>query len=210
MEEETTKSGDRDPVKGGVLYLVATPIGNVGDISPRALEVLDSVDYIAAEDTRRAARLLSSTGVGNRLISYYEQNKQLRHDKLLADLEAGRSIALISDAGMPCISDPGEQLVRLAVQNGIKVSVIPGPSALLSALAAGVFGLQPLTAGGFFVSVPPWWAVSARARECALHLLPRRGGLRQVCAGFPCIVAASSSSMAEARKCASRPRIGAI
>ena len=136
MEEETTKSGDRDSVKSGVLYLVATPIGNVGDISPRALEVLDSVDYIAAEDTRRAARLLSSTGVGNRLISYYEQNKQLRHDKLLADLEAGRSIALISDAGMPCISDPGEQLVRLAVQNGIKVSVIPGPSALLSALAA--------------------------------------------------------------------------
>ena len=105
-------------------------------MSPRAGEILGAVDYIAAEDTRRAARLLSSLGVGNRLVSYYEQNKALRERRLLDDLLAGLDIALISDAGMPCISDPGSSLVRQAVRSGIRVSVIPGPSAFLSALAA--------------------------------------------------------------------------
>ena len=120
----------------GMLYLVATPLGNRDDLSPRAKTTLENVDYIAAEDTRRAARLMSSLGIGNRIISYYEHNKHIRHAQLLEDLRQGKSIALISDAGMPCISDPGEALVRLAVEQGIPVSVIPGPSALLSAVAA--------------------------------------------------------------------------
>ncbi len=120
----------------GMLYLVATPLGNRDDLSPRAKATLENVDYIAAEDTRRAARLMSSLGIGNRIISYYEHNKHIRHAQLLEDLRQGKSIALISDAGMPCISDPGEALVRLAVEQGIPVSVIPGPSALLSAVAA--------------------------------------------------------------------------
>jgi 16S rRNA (cytidine1402-2'-O)-methyltransferase len=121
--------------KKGSLYLVATPIGNPQDLSPRAAHILDSVDYIAAEDTRRAARLLSSLGIGKRLVSYFEHNQASRHDRLLEDLESGLSLALISDAGMPAISDPGEALVRLALDRGIPVTIIPGPSALLAALA---------------------------------------------------------------------------
>lgn len=128
IEEHATREG--------TLYLVATPLGNRNDLSPRAKATLENVDYIAAEDTRRAARLMSSLGIGNRIISYYEHNKHIRHAQLLEDLKQGKSIALISDAGMPCISDPGEALVRLAVEQGIPVSVIPGPSALLSAVAA--------------------------------------------------------------------------
>lgn len=120
----------------GTLYLVGVPIGNPEDLSPRAGRILASVDYIAAEDTRKAARLLSSLGIGNRLLSYFEHNQASRHPKLLADLEAGLSLALISDAGMPSISDPGQDLVRLALDRSIPVSVIPGPSASLTALAA--------------------------------------------------------------------------
>jgi len=123
-------------VREGTLYLVATPLGNRDDLSPRAKAILESVDYIAAEDTRRAARLMSSLGIGNRIISYFEHNKHFRHAQLLEDLRQGKSVALISDAGMPCISDPGEALIRLAVEHGIPISVIPGPSALLAAVAA--------------------------------------------------------------------------
>ena len=135
--------------KAGTLYLVAVPIGNPGDLSPRASGILDSVDYIACEDTRRAARLLSSLGIGNRLVSYYLHNQEYRHDRLLQDLEEGQSIALISDAGMPSISDPGEALVRLALDRGIPVTVIPGPSALLSALAASGLDTARFTFEGF-------------------------------------------------------------
>ncbi len=151
MEDQTDKGKDPLPAKTGTgtLYLVATPIGNKGDMSPRAAGILAAVDYIAAEDTRRAARLLSSLGVGNRLVSYFEHNKEIRHDSLLQDLAAGQSIAVISDAGMPCISDPGEALVRLALEKGIPVSVIPGPSALLSAVAASGFDTRRFAYEGF-------------------------------------------------------------
>ncbi|HPX93433.1 MAG TPA: 16S rRNA (cytidine(1402)-2'-O)-methyltransferase [Bacillota bacterium] len=158
----------QNPVKGGTLYLVATPLGNVGDMSPRAAEILNSVDYIAAEDTRRAARLLSSLGIGNRLVSYYEQNKEYRHGMLLGDLRAGRTIALISDAGMPCISDPGEALVRLAVRHGIPVSVIPGPSALLSALAASGLDTARFAYEGFL-------PVKGKERRTRLEALALEG-----------------------------------
>lgn len=140
------KEGEKEK---GTLYLVATPIGNPEDLSPRAVRILDSVDYIAAEDTRRAARLLASLKIGNRLVSYFEHNQASRHDMLLTDLEAGQSIALISDAGMPCISDPGEALVRLALDREIPVRVIPGPSALLTALAASGLDTRRFVFEGF-------------------------------------------------------------
>lgn len=149
-------------VRRGTLYLVATPLGNVNDMSPRAKEILDRVDYIAAEDTRRAARLLSSLGVGNRLISYFEHNKNARHDMLICDLMEGKSIAVISDAGMPCISDPGEALVRLAIANAITVSVIPGPSALVSAIAASGFDTRRFVFEGFL-------PVKGKARKLRLQ-----------------------------------------
>jgi len=128
MVEEITYRGTDDEQREeiGTLFLVATPLGNREDISPRAVKILEQVDYVAAEDTRTAAMLLSELGIGNRLISYYEQNQRERHETFLRDLLAGRSIAVISEAGMPCISDPGEGIVRLAVQHGIPITVIPG------------------------------------------------------------------------------------
>ncbi|MGI6157498.1 MAG: 16S rRNA (cytidine(1402)-2'-O)-methyltransferase [Saccharofermentanales bacterium] len=155
-------------VTPGTLYLVATPMGNVGDLSPRAKAVLDGVDYIAAEDTRRAVRLLSSLGIGNRLISYYEHNQARRHDRLLADLGDGQSIAVISDAGMPCIADPGEGIVRLAVEAGIPISVVPGPSALLSALAASGFDTTHFVFEGFI-------APKGRDRRDKIEAIAREG-----------------------------------
>jgi 16S rRNA (cytidine1402-2'-O)-methyltransferase len=119
----------------GVLYVVATPIGNLGDMSPRAVQVLSSVDYIAAEDTRRSKRLLQHFGIHKPLISLHEHNEQYRVPQLLANLLAGSSIALVSDAGTPLISDPGYQLVRSLREKGIKVIPIPGPSSLLAGLS---------------------------------------------------------------------------
>lgn len=150
--EETDKRGKEI----GTLFLVATPLGNRDDMSPRAAHILEEVVYIAAEDTRTAARLLSELGVGNRLISYYEQNQHVRHETFLRDLLAGRSIAVISEAGMPCISDPGEGIVRLAVEHGIPISVIPGPSAFVSAVAASGFDTRRFVYEGF---------IPARGRE---------------------------------------------
>jgi len=154
MEKEFTRRGTDDEQRKeiGTLFLVATPLGNREDISPRAVKILAQVDYVAAEDTRTAARLLSELGIGNRLISYYEQNQHERHEIILRDLLAGRSIAVISEAGMPCISDPGEGIVRLAVQHGIPLSVIPGPSAFVSAVAASGFDTRRFVYEGFIPS----------------------------------------------------------
>ncbi|MCL1816534.1 MAG: 16S rRNA (cytidine(1402)-2'-O)-methyltransferase [Clostridiales bacterium] len=118
----------------GKLYLVATPIGNLGDISARALQVLSEVNLIAAEDTRVSGRLLKAFEIKRPLISYYEHNKALRGQELLRRLKAGENIALISDAGMPGISDPGFDIVRLAISSGIETVIVPGPNAALSAL----------------------------------------------------------------------------
>lgn len=126
----------------GTLVLVPTPLGRADDLSPRARRILETADYLACEDTRRAARLLSSLGIGNRLVSYYEQNAEQRHEDILRDLEQGRqTIAVITDAGTPCISDPGAALVNLAVERGIRVVSVPGPTAVVTALAAS--GLDP-------------------------------------------------------------------
>ena len=126
---------EKNRVEGGVLYLVGTPIGNLADISERAKKVLSEVDFIAAEDTRNSAKLLLCLGIKGDLVSYHEHNKRAAGERLIARLLAGESCALITDAGMPAISDPGEDVVALAAEAGIKVSVVPGPCAAVSALA---------------------------------------------------------------------------
>ncbi len=128
----------------GTLYLVGTPIGNLGDLSPRGVEILGSVDFIAAEDTRVTVKLLSHLGIKKELVSYHEHNRQQRGPQILERLLAGESCALCSDAGMPCISDPGEELVRLCGEQGVPVLSVPGPTAAMTALA-----LSGLSTGRF-------------------------------------------------------------
>ena len=118
----------------GTLYLVATPIGNLEDITMRALKVLKEVDLIAAEDTRNTLKLLNHFDIKKPVTSYYEHNKVTKGNYLIEQMLEGKSIALVSDAGTPAISDPGEDLVRLSIENGIKVTAIPGPAALITAL----------------------------------------------------------------------------
>lgn len=134
---------------GGILYIVGTPIGNLQDMSPRAEEILRQVDAIAAEDTRHTLKLLAHFQFSTPLISYHEHNEQTRGNQLVERLLNGESIALVSDAGMPAISDPGEELVRLAVEAGIPVVPIPGPNAALSALVASGLPAQPFLFIGF-------------------------------------------------------------
>ena len=117
-----------------VLYLVGTPIGNLGDISPRCREILEAVDFIAAEDTRNTLKLLNYMGIKKPLISYFEHNKRERGMEILSRIQEGKTCALVTDAGMPGISDPGEDLVKLLTEEGYTVSVVPGPCALISAL----------------------------------------------------------------------------
>ena len=118
----------------GTLYLVATPIGNLEDITLRALRILKEVDLIAAEDTRQTLKLLNHFEIKNSLVSYYEHNKIEKGNYLIQKLLEGSNIAIVSDAGSPGISDPGEDLVRLAVENGITVTMIPGPAAAVTGL----------------------------------------------------------------------------
>lgn len=118
----------------GILYLCATPIGNLGDISQRCLEILESVDLIAAEDTRRTLQLLNHFGITKALTSYHEHNKKTKGEYIIKLLLEGKNVAQVSDAGTPAISDPGEDLVRLAVENGICVTSVPGPVAGITAL----------------------------------------------------------------------------
>ena len=119
----------------GMLYLVPTPIGNLGDISQRCRETLEQADFIAAEDTRVTLKLLNKFEISTPMVSYHEHNHKLRGEQIIGRLLAGEDCALVTDAGMPAISDPGEDLVRLAHQNGITVSSVPGPSAVITALA---------------------------------------------------------------------------
>lgn len=119
----------------GTLYVVGTPIGNLSDFSPRAIETLEKVDFIAAEDTRVTVKLLNHFGIKKEMLSYYEHNKMERGGAIIARLLDGENCAIVSDAGMPAISDPGEQLVKIAHENGIKVESTPGPSAFVTALA---------------------------------------------------------------------------
>ena len=119
----------------GKLYVVGTPIGNLSDLSPRAAETLSNADFIAAEDTRVTVKLLNHLGVKTPMVSYHEHNKASRHESIALRIEAGETCALVTDAGMPAISDPGEDLVRFCRERGIDVESVPGPSALITALA---------------------------------------------------------------------------
>ncbi len=119
----------------GKLYIVGTPIGNLGDFSPRAVNTLNEVDFLAVEDTRVTVKLLNHFDIKKEMLSYYEHNKNSKGNLIIERLLKGESCALVSDAGMPAISDPGEDLVKRAYENGIEVESVPGPSALTTALA---------------------------------------------------------------------------
>lgn len=119
----------------GKLYVVGTPIGNLGDMSPRAVETLEKADFIAAEDTRVTVKLLNHFDIKKEMLAYYEHNKNTKGNLILERILNGESCALVSDAGMPAISDPGEDLVREARNLGIEIESVPGPSALVTALA---------------------------------------------------------------------------
>jgi len=135
--------------KPGILYIVATPIGNLEDITLRALRILKEVDLIAAEDTRQTRRLLSYYGIKTPLLSYREENRIRQGEKLIHLLREGKDVALVSDAGTPCISDPGVHLVTLAAQAGIKIVPIPGPSAIITALSVAGVSTHPFIFVGF-------------------------------------------------------------
>ncbi len=132
-----------------MLYIVGTPIGNLGDFTPRAIEVLKTVDFIAAEDTRVTVKLLNHFGIETPMISYYEHNLRQKGEYILSRLQNGESCAIVTDAGMPCISDPGEDLVKLCAANDVPVCVVPGPSAVVSALAASALPTGRFTFEGF-------------------------------------------------------------
>lgn len=136
-------------MKKGTLYLVGTPIGNLGDMTARARETLSDVDLVAAEDTRRAGRLLEHFGIVAKLVSLFEGNDAERSVQLLRTLQKGNDVALISDAGMPSISDPGFRLVRACVDAGIEVTVVPGPSSVLSALVVSGLATDRFVFEGF-------------------------------------------------------------
>lgn len=153
----------------GMLYLVPTPIGNLGDISPRCAETLAKADFIAAEDTRVTLRLLNHLELKKSLVSYHEHNKAESGRKILARLLAGETCALVTDAGTPAISDPGEDLVRLCADNGVTVCALPGPCAAVTALS-----MSGLPTGRFvFEGFLPTQSKQRRQRLSALSREPR-------------------------------------
>ncbi len=133
----------------GILYLVGTPIGNLGDISERCRDTLAAVDFIAAEDTRVSMKLLNHLGMKKPLVSYYAHNTRESGEKIVSRLLAGESCALVTDAGMPAISDPGEELVRLCAEAGVECRAVPGPCAAVTALALSGLSTQRFTFEGF-------------------------------------------------------------
>lgn len=140
---------EQNHARAGVLYLVGTPLGNDGDFSPRALQLLREVDLIACEDTRTTGLLLGRFDIHKPRVSYHAHNLRAREAELIEKLQAGKAVALVSDAGMPGISDPGYELVQACVAQGLKVSVIPGPSALTTALAASGLDSRRFVFEGF-------------------------------------------------------------
>lgn len=133
----------------GTLYVVGTPIGNLSDFSPRAVETLEQADFIAAEDTRVTLKLLNHFGIKKPMVSYFEHNKYQRGEMICQRILEGETCALVSDAGMPAISDPGEMLVAQCAEKGIPVAVVPGPSAVVSALAVSGLPTGRFTFEGF-------------------------------------------------------------
>lgn len=137
------------PENGGCLYLVGTPIGNLEDITLRALRVLREADIVACEDTRQTQKLLRRFDLRKRLVSYHEHNEMIRAPELVMEMEQGAQVALVSDAGMPVISDPGHRLVALCVRHGIPVVPVPGPTAVVAALAASGMPVEEFVFVGF-------------------------------------------------------------
>ncbi|HVB87899.1 MAG TPA: 16S rRNA (cytidine(1402)-2'-O)-methyltransferase [Candidatus Dormibacteraeota bacterium] len=163
----------------GCLFIVATPIGNLEDITLRALRVLREVDVIACEDTRQTMKLLSHFDISKRLVSYHEHNEITRAPEIVIELEQGAKVALVSDAGTPAISDPGFRLVSLCLRHGIAVVPIPGPSAFVAALAASGMPIEDFTFAGFLPSRQTARRKALRAlanepRTVALYEAPHR------------------------------------
>ncbi len=155
----------------GQLYITATPIGNLGDMSPRAVEVLRSVDLIAAEDTRNSIKLLNHFDIRTPMTSYHEFNRYDKADELVARMLQGSDVAVITDAGTPCISDPGEVLVQKCIEAGINVTSIPGPSAVITALTLSGFTARRFVFEGF---LPP--KQKKRDRRAALERIKDETG----------------------------------
>jgi 16S rRNA (cytidine1402-2'-O)-methyltransferase len=165
MSRVTNKQTPHD----GVLYVVATPIGNPDDISARAIRTLKDADLIACEDTRRTGQLLASHQIATATISYFEHNEERRVPEMIERLSAGAQIALVTDAGTPCVSDPGFRLVRAALDAGIRVVAVPGASAAIAALSVAGLPTDRFTFEGF---LPPRDGSRRRALE-ALRVEPR-------------------------------------
>ena len=140
---------EKNKIQPSTLYLVGTPIGNLSDISERAVKVLSEVDFIAAEDTRNSMKLLSALNIRAELVSYHEHNRKASGERILERLQNGESCALITDAGMPAISDPGEDIVRSCADAGITVTVVPGACAAISALALSGLNTRRFVFEGF-------------------------------------------------------------
>jgi 16S rRNA (cytidine1402-2'-O)-methyltransferase len=151
-----------------MLYVVATPIGNLGDITVRALEVLKSVDVIAAEDTRHSGMLLKHFEIKRPLVSYHEHNEAMRTAQLVERLAADENVALITDAGTPALSDPGARLIHACIERGLPLTIIPGPSSILAALVGSGFSTERFYFGGFL-------PVKSGQRERELRATAERG-----------------------------------
>ena len=149
------------------LFVVGTPIGNLGDMTYRAVETLRSVDFIAAEDTRVTRKLLQHFEIKKPLLSYHEHNRKYVGDEIVKKILSGETCAVVTDAGMPCISDPGEDLVKLCAENGVPIEVVPGPSAVISALAVSGLDTSKFVFEGFPSTSPSSRneALAAAARE---------------------------------------------
>ena len=175
----------------GTLYLVATPIGNLGDFSPRAVETLETVDFIAAEDTRVSVKLLNHFEIKKPLVSYHEHNHVSAGQAILQRLLAGESCALVTDAGTPAVSDPGEDLVRLCAENGVEVLSIPGCCAAVNALAVSGLPTGRFTFEGFLTVNKKsrrerLEALKSEERTMIFHEAPHklRTTLDDLCAAF--------------------------
>lgn len=154
------------------LYLVGTPIGNLGDMTYRAVETLQSVDFICAEDTRVTVKLLNYFNIKTPLISYHEHNAKTAGQTVVNRILSGENAAIVTDAGMPCISDPGEDLVKLCAEQGVEINVVPGPSAVVSALAVSGLDTSRFAFEGFLsVTKKQRYAHLAQVKNCTSTMI---------------------------------------
>lgn len=168
-----------EPLQPGCLYVIATPIGNLGDLSPRAASLLARVDAICAEDTRTTGQLLTQFGISRAMVALHDHNESRVSAKLVADLLAGKSLALVSDAGTPLVSDPGYALVRAAREAGCEVRAVPGPSAVTAALSIAGIATDEFTFVGFLPAKPSarrarLQVLATESRTLVLYEAPHR------------------------------------